>query len=147
MTDTLQIPSSLSQGISPHSLKTGWPWPYFSQAEMACRHCGESYAWPEFMSRLQTARERSGQAFHVLSAHRCALHNARVGGAPLSQHLRLAADIALSGHDPSQLYTVCREAGFTGFGFYSTFLHIDLGPSRRWFGNERAKILWQAYLD
>lgn len=122
-------------------------WPHFSRAEMGCRHCGAVYHWPEFMHRLQAARSRSDQPFHVLSAHRCALHNARIGGAPFSQHLRLAADISLRGHSPRRLLESCEAAGFTGFGFYSTFLHIDLGRSRHWFGNQKAKDLWQIYLD
>jgi len=53
-----------------------------------------------------------------------------VGGAPLSQHLRLAADISLVGHDKRALLLACRRAGFTSFGFYNTFLHIDLGRPR-----------------
>ncbi len=120
-------------------------WPNFSQAEMACRHCGEVYYWPEFMRRLQKARRLAAKPFHIHSAHRCALHNARIGGAPLSQHLKLAADIGLSGHNPRILYQACRTAGFTGFGFYQTFLHIDLGPRRSWYGNKKAKQLWQIY--
>ena len=127
--------------------KLSWPWPDFTRAEMACRHCGEGYDWPHFMDRLQAARHDAGRAFHILSAHRCALHNARVGGAPLSQHLSLAADIALAGHDKGELLSACRQAGFTGFGFYTTFLHIDLGRQRHWFGNRRAKNIWQTYLD
>ena len=124
-----------------------WPWPDFSKAEMSCRHCGEFYAWPDFMERLQRSRCEVGRPFHVLSAHRCSLHNARVGGAPLSQHLRLAADISLGGHNPQALFGACRRAGFTGFGFYNTFLHIDLGGPRHWFGGQKAKDLWQTYLD
>lgn len=120
-------------------------WPNFSADEMACRHCGEVYTWPKFMDGLQRARTRSGKAFNIYSAHRCGLHNVRVGGAPLSQHLTLAADIGLRGHVPRQLYRHCKDAGFTGFGFYSRFLHIDLGPKRAWYGNEKAKQLWQTY--
>lgn len=122
-----------------------WKWPDFTRAEMSCRHCGEYFTWPDFMDRLQTARTQVGRSFHILSAHRCSLHNARIGGAPLSQHLRLAADISLRGHDRRGLYTACRHAGFTGFGFYSTFLHIDLGRPRHWFGGQKAKDLWQIY--
>lgn len=124
---------------------TRWNWPHFSVAEMACRHCGQGYNWPEFMDTLETARTLCGRPFHILSAHRCALHNARVGGAPLSQHLRLAADIALHNHDRRALYNTCRKAGFTGFGFYQTFLHIDLGRPRSWYGSQKAKSLWQIY--
>jgi len=79
----------------PDAADLNWIWPNFSRPEMACRHCGEGYDWPAFMDCLQKARDIVHRPFHILSAHRCALHNARVGGAPLSQHLRLAADIAL----------------------------------------------------
>ncbi len=136
-----------SPRISSASLQAVWPWPDFSPSEMACRHCGEIYHWPEFMNRLQAARSQCARPFYILSAHRCGLHNARVGGAPLSEHLSLAADIALRGHNRRALYLACQRAGFTGFGFYQTFLHIDLGRARHWFGGRKAKALWQIYLD
>jgi len=122
-----------------------WPWPSFTAREMACRHCGETYYWPTFMDRLQTARDMVGRPFHIHSAHRCGLYNARIGGAPLSQHLKLAVDIGLKGHDPVRLYQACRASGFQGFGFYTTFLHIDLGPKRSWHGNQKAKDVWQIF--
>ncbi|PHS40898.1 MAG: peptidase M15 [Robiginitomaculum sp.] len=120
-------------------------WPNFSAAEMACRHCGQTYVWPEFMDRLQQARKTVGRPFQIFSAHRCALHNARVGGAPLSQHLKLAVDIGLYGHNPPLLHRACRDAGFRGFGFYQTFIHVDLGRTRFWYGNIKAKKIWQTY--
>lgn len=123
-----------------------WPWPHFSRFEMACNHCGEEYYWPDFMDRLQAARADVGRAFILNSTHRCSLHNARVGGAPLSQHLKIAADISLRTHNPKSLYQACRRAGFTGFGFYNSFLHIDLGPPRRWFGGSYARTLWTPLL-
>ena len=95
------------------------------------------------MDQLQLARNAVGRSFHILSAHRCALHNARIGGAPFSEHLRLAADISLYGHDNRALKRACERAGFTGFGYYQTFLHIDLGRPRFWYGGQKAKILWQ----
>jgi len=124
-----------------------WCWPHFTQSELSCRHCGEYYHWPDFLNALQAARHDVGRPFHVLSAHRCSLHNARIGGAPLSHHLKLAVDISLLGHDKARLLAGCRRAGFSGFGFYSTFLHIDLGRPRHWFGGQKAKDIWQTYLD
>ena len=126
----------------PH-ITNSWRWSNFSPAEMACRHCGETYHWPEFMDRLQAARDRVGRAFRIHSAHRCALHNARVGGAPLSQHRRLAADIGLAGHDRHELRTALEWAGFRGFGFYQTFIHADLGRARHWYGSSKARTAWQ----
>jgi uncharacterized protein YcbK (DUF882 family) len=122
---------------------SGWRWQSFRPVEMGCRHCAETYYWPEFMDGLQAARDQIGRPFHILSAHRCSLHNARVGGAPLSQHLRLAVDISLHGHDPGVLYEALRQAGFTGFGFYTTFIHADMGPKRQWFGTHKARTQWQ----
>lgn len=122
-------------------------WSDFSKTELSCRHCGAYYHWPEFLTRLQMARTAAGEPFKILSAHRCSLHNARVGGAPLSQHLRLAVDISLAGHKADVLWRACERAGFTGFGFYQTFLHIDLGPKRIWYSNQKAKTLWQTFLE
>ncbi|WP_189496419.1 YcbK family protein [Algimonas arctica] len=123
--------------------QTNWRWPDFSRVEMSCRHCEQAYHWPAFMDALQAARDQIGRPFHILSAHRCSLHNARVGGASRSQHLRLAVDIALRDHDPGALYMSLSEAGFTGFGFYTTFIHADMGPVRQWFGTRKARTLWQ----
>ncbi len=118
-------------------------WTYFRPEEFACRHCGELYIWPEFLDRLTVARKRIGKPFHILSGHRCSLHNARIGGAPLSQHLKLAADISLIGHDRTRLYKSCLDAGFRGFGFYHSFLHIDLGRARHWFGSKNTRSQWR----
>ena len=99
------------------------------------------------MDCLQTARDKVARPFRILSGHRCSLHNARVGGAPLSQHLTLAVDISLTGHDRAELYQALLSSGFRGFGFYNTFIHADLGPQRRWFGSWKAKDLWQQALQ
>lgn len=135
----MRLTSNRHEPVTPSN---AWKWPSFTRLEMACRHCGEGYHWPEFMDRLQAARNQVRRPFQILSAHRCSLHNARVGGAPLSQHLLLAADISLRGHDRFALRDACFRAGFTGFGYYSTFLHIDLGRERQWFGHQRARDLW-----
>jgi len=120
-------------------------WPNFSRAEMACRHCGQGYYWPEFMDKLQALRDLVGKPLRILSAHRCSLHNARVGGAPLSQHLKLAVDIDLRGHDRVDLLAKARRVGFTGFGLYVNFLHLDLGRARHWYGSNHARTLWPVF--
>ena len=40
----------------------------------------------------------------------------------------------MSNHDPVAFEAAAREVGFLGFGYYprSGFLHIDLGPERKW---------------
>ena len=137
------VPDDLTNPDPIETKTAPWRWRDFSPGEMACRHCGEGYHWPAFMDALQRARDQVGRPFRILSAPRCALHNARIGGAPRSQHLRLAVDIALRGHDGRALHTALQEAGFTGFGFYTTFIHADMGPTRHWFGSRKARQLWQ----
>lgn len=118
-------------------------WRNFTRDEMSCNHCGEYFHWPEFMDRLQRARDIVGRPFNILSAHRCAIHNAHVGGAPLSQHLKLAVDISLAGHDRHFLAKAFKDAGFTGFGYYQTFLHADLGRKRFWYNGNFSEQAWQ----
>lgn len=120
-------------------------WPNFSESEMACRHCGESFLWLDFLDRLQDLRQITATPLYILSAHRCALHNARIGGAPLSEHLSLAVDISLYRHDRFVLAETAKRCGFTGFGYYATFLHLDLGRPRHWYGGQKARQLWQMH--
>lgn len=139
------VPSGESNNLSISDAWQPGRWPNFSFAEMACRHCGEGYIWPEFLDRLQNLRSDMKAPLHILSGHRCALHNAHVGGAPLSQHLKLAADINLRDLNRFRLRDAAERNGFTGFGFYATFLHIDLGRPRHWVGSEKARKLWQLH--
>ncbi|RKQ71326.1 peptidase M15-like protein [Litorimonas taeanensis] len=120
-------------------------WPNFTREELACRHCGEIYFWPDFMDGLQSLRDAIGRPLNILSGHRCSLHNAYIGGAPLSEHLRLAVDVDLNGHNRFILAEQAKQAGFTGFGFYTTFIHLDMGRPRHWYGGEKARAIWQAF--
>jgi uncharacterized protein YcbK (DUF882 family) len=117
-----------------------WSWSSFSPAEIACRHCGELLLDLDFMDGLQDLRDLLGRPVHLTCAYRCAVHNARVGGAPGSMHLKgRAADIALLRLPRAALAHAGLSAGFTGFGYYNTFLHVDTGR-RRWWGN---KEIWK----
>ena len=110
-----------------------WVWPNFTAKELSCSCCGEYWHDPHSLNLLQNAREIAGRPFRINSAHRCRAHNRKVGGALVSQHLRVAFDISIRGHDPRALYDACVQAGFTTFGHYGTFLHTDRRPGRRWF--------------
>ena len=123
-------------------------WPHFVAREFACPCCGEIVIWPAALDALERLRATVSAPLHLTSAHRCALHNARVGGAPLSLHKRLAFDIALSGHDPARLFAAARAAGFTGFGFGQTFLHLDTrARPAHWFYGQRSKDQWTSVLS
>lgn len=107
-------------------------WPNFTPQEMACRHCGEAYYDPLSFDMIQAARRNLGGPIYLNCAHRCAVHNAHVGGAPLSQHKLVAFDLSVRRTDPAKLFDACQKAGFSTFGFYGTFLHTDIRPGRRW---------------
>ncbi len=118
-----------------------WPWANFRPMELACRCCGEVYLDPASMDAIQSARDRLNRPIAVNSAHRCGIHNARVGGAPASRHRKLAFDISVLGQDRKDILSALQGAGFSTFGFYQTFIHTDLRPGRRWFG-QGADKLW-----
>lgn len=137
--------SSWKQAPQPGS--SGWDWPDFSPRELACRcrgrFCaGEYWHDPQFLDALQNLRGRVQRPLRILSGHRCALWNAHVGGAPLSQHKKIAVDIALSGHSPIFLSRAAWVSSFVGQGFYTTFIHLDRGRQRQWFG-PRAREFWE----
>lgn len=118
-------------------------WPHFKPADIACRCCGEIFVWPGALDALERLRTAIAAPLHITSGHRCALHNAHVGGAPLSMHKKLAFDIALERHDPRRLAQLADESGFTGFGFGQTFLHLDIRAHRaHWFYGTRSKAKW-----
>ena len=107
-----------------------WRWPHFSPRELACR-CGGRYCereyWhdQEFLDALEALRTRIGRPLIVNSGHRCERWNEKVGGAKQSQHLKLAVDISLSGHDRHGLLCHAEALGFTGIGLGGNFIHLD----------------------
>ena len=121
-----------------------WPWPNFSPRELACRHCGALRLDEDAVDRLQWVRGRLGRPMYINSAYRCPIWNAMVGGAPLSRHKAGDAfDVSLRGLLPHELLELARRARFRGFGFYRTFLHVDLGRSRHWYG-KGGKETWSS---
>lgn len=122
---------------------TIWRWANFSPKELACPCCGEQYIDERALDVLQSLREQIGP-LKINSAHRCALHNARVGGAPLSMHKKLAFDIAIGGNSRGRLYSKAKSVGFVGFGFGQTFLHVDTrARPAHWFYGKISEGLWQ----
>lgn len=112
---------------------------HFSFDELACRHCGFFHFDDAALSKLEALRDMLGVALPVLSACRCPIHNAQVGGAPLSQHradeyrAACAIDIPLVVPKAS-LILAAERVGFLGIGEnYKTFVHVDNRPWRaRW---------------
>lgn len=107
-------------------------WPNFQAHEFACNHCGEMWWDERYFDAAQLIREALGSPVTITSAHRCWFHNALVGGAPASEHKKIALDIAIAQHDKTALLEAARLAGFRSFGFYGTFLHVDMRDGRVW---------------
>ena len=113
--------------------QSAWVWKWFQPSEMACKGTGKLTIEPRLLSYLDLLRSRFGSPLTVLSAFRSPYHNAFVGGAPLSLHLKaLAVDLSIVKQDKRLMERIAKEEGFTGFGYYRTFLHIDLGRKREW---------------
>ena len=112
---------------------SAWPWKHFQPEEMACKGTGKLSVHCGLLDRLDILRSRCGFPLVVLSAFRSPYHNAFVGGAVFSLHLKaLAVDLSIVGQDKKLMERIAKEEGFTGFGYYRTFLHIDLGRPRTW---------------
>ena len=111
-----------------HYASTSFLW-----SELACKcGCRNIYIQDEAIDKLQKARDIIQTPLIINSAARCPLHNAKVGGAPKSQHRATksrpstAFDISLRGVDKEELIEAAKFAGFKGFGInYNSFLHVD----------------------
>lgn len=126
----------------------GWTdrWPDFQPWEFASRDKGQAYYHPRTFDAIQRARNFIGAALFINSAHRSVLHNLAVRGSPRSAHLFIALDVSTRGHDRLSLFRALLKAGFRSFGFYQNFIHVDMRPGRRWFGDQLARKLWEPLL-
>ena len=112
---------------------SAWPWQFFKPEEVACKGTGKLSINDGFIGKLDLLRSHLGIPLSLSSVFRSPYHNAKVGGAPMSRHLiGDAVDLSIVNEDKLLLKRLAKEVGFTGFGYYRTFLHIDLGRKREW---------------
>lgn len=110
-----------------------WPFQYFTPREIASKGDGSILLNIEALTRLDILREIMGKPLHVNSGYRDPIHNARVGGAPMSMHkFGRAFDISITNVNKYELERLAKKIGFSGFGYYRTFLHMDTGLPRWW---------------
>jgi uncharacterized protein YcbK (DUF882 family) len=121
----------------------------FTRPEFDCR---EGPPVPDYMHDdlerlcqkfLEPMRSRFGAA-HVNSGHRWRFYNVKIGGAVGSYHeyeIRQkypAADLTFARGTPAEWAAYARELadrhGIGGVGQYSSFVHVDTGPRRNWWG-------------
>jgi uncharacterized protein YcbK (DUF882 family) len=107
----------------------------FNLKEFACKCCNTVKIDSELVGKLQILRKRIARPIIITSGYRCPKHNKEVGGTDTSYHtMGLAADIVVNGYKLEELEKLASEIGFRGIGIYKSqgFLHLDLGPKRRW---------------
>ena len=114
---------------------TDWPYKNFTQAELACKHCGKEGIKPEFMDRLQALRTAYNAPMPISSAYRCPDHPIeKAKGSVSGTHAQgIAADIAVQGKDAHRLMALAFQMGFKGIGVQQKgsgrFIHLDLRDS------------------
>jgi len=115
--------------------------PHFKWSEFACKcGCGCTYVSQDAIDKLEELRVLLGAPIQINSACRCPIHNAKIGGAPMSQHRSTKAspstafDIAIGNHDKQDIISLAERVGFGGIGIkYNTFVHVDDRPNKaRW---------------
>lgn len=127
-------------------IKTNGVWDdvkHFKRSEFACKcdkHCNGYPVEPDeqLVKLLDDIREHFGVPVTINSGIRCKAHNAAVGGASASQHMKgTAADIVVNGIDPKAVaaYAETLLPNTGGIGIYNTFVHVDVRKTKaRWNG-------------
>lgn len=110
-----------------------WKWKYFTRNELSSKDDGSFLINEDALNKLERMRKIVGKPLIINSAYRSPRHNKKIGGKPNSMHVQgRAFDVSIKGHNPAILYQIALTAGFTGFGFARTYLHVDTGAKRYW---------------
>ena len=105
---------------------------HFTTEELACRCCGACHVQTSLIDLLELMRSLAGgEPLVVNSCYRCPSHNAEVGGAPNSSHLRgLACDLHVpDGVRMHRLVRAAFGAGAMGIELGADYLHVDVDQS------------------
>lgn len=108
----------------------------FKVSEFACRDgTDEILIDSDLVDTLQKLRDRFKKPVTVTSGYRTPEHNAAVGGATGSYHVKgRAADIVISGITPIETAKYAEHKGVQGIGLYDYasggFVHVDTRPDK-----------------
>lgn len=108
---------------------------HFKPYEFECcvPRCSISDMRPDFLSRLDAAREFAGVPFRLTSAFRRVEYELSKGRTGTSSHTKgLAVDISCT--DSRRRYLIVNSliaAGFTRIGIAKSFIHVDSDPEKR----------------
>ena len=87
---------------------------------------------------LEPARAAYGKPLYVNSGYRCSIHNAAVGGASGSQHMRgEAADLRIDGKPEKLAKIIVANGKWDQLILYPTFVHVSWKKN----GSNRKQIL------
>lgn len=112
-------------------------YPFFTHAELCCRHCGIERMDPVTMDRLIGLRQALNFPLVVTSGYRCPTHNRAVSstGSNGPHTTGRAVDIRVYGHRAYELLQAAPLHGFTGIGISQggaharRFIHLDDLPN------------------
>lgn len=82
------------------------------------------------MAKLQKMSETLGKKLVINSSARKASEG--IGSSTSQHNTGKAFDISLNPTDRSAYYNAAVAAGFSGFGFAASFIHVDIGAPRYW---------------
>lgn len=104
---------------------------HFLESELACHcGCGVNGTVQELLDALEAFRSLVGAPVTLDCAYRCPAHNAKIGGAPKSQHvLGRAADVKVKGKTARDLYGIALQVpAIRGLGVddHKQYLHLDV---------------------
>ena len=84
------------------------------------------------VSKLDQLTTAIGKKANITSGYRSEEHNANVGGAKNSYHMKgMAVDVSFPGMSVDQVAAMAKKIGFTGIIKYykSGFVHLDTRPT------------------
>jgi uncharacterized protein YcbK (DUF882 family) len=118
-------------------LKRGYLSENFKESEFACKGKGTLPAQgidPKLLALLEDIRTHFGAPIKINSGYRSPEHNAKVGGAKGSYHVKgMAADIVVRGVPAKVVYNYLAGMHTGGVGKYSRFTHVDVRDGKaRW---------------
>lgn len=111
----------------------------FKAKEMNCKcnQCNSTLIDLDLIKGLQRVRDHFNKPLNITSGYRCPSHNAAVGGARASYHMKgQAADVYINGVTPLEIAQYAESTGlFNGIGRYSSFVHLDTRSNKYFWEN------------
>lgn len=116
---------------------------HFTLSEFACKDGSKDIIVDyELIERLEMLRaEIGGNPVIIVSGYRTRTYNKQCGGISTSKHLKgEAGDIKVKRKKPIEIAYAAEKIGFKGIGVYPTFTHVDIGPERVYWKQNKAGV-------